>query len=120
MLRKVSSGHFWVQDLALARAGSGAGMRRTASQLPRQPTPDKGHIHTSDTMWRVSSMPASNAYGERNICSTIAHWALHAAHDGLQLLPHGKGSMLTTWALFERGPTAVSLTAEPGMGWAQE
>ena len=67
-------------------------------------------------------MPASKAYGERNIGSTIAHWALHAAYNGLQLLPQGEGSMLTilTWALFERRPTAVSLTAEPGMGWAQE
>ena len=45
-LHKVSSGHFWVQDLALARAGSGAGMRRTASQLPRQPHPGQGaHPH---------------------------------------------------------------------------
>ena len=97
-------------------------MRRTASQLPRQPTPDKGHIHTSNTVWRLPSMLASNVYGKRNIGSTIVLWALHAAYNGLQLLSQGKGSMLTvlTWALFERGPTAVSLTAESGIGWAQE
>ena len=47
-------------------------------------------------------MPASKAYGERKTGSTIAHWALHAAYDGPQLLPHGKGSMLTNWALFEK------------------
>lgn len=111
-----------MQELALARAGSGAGMRRTASQLPRQSTLDKGHIHTSNTMWRAPSMPASNSYGKRNIGSTIVLWALHAAYSGLQLLSQGKGSMLTglTLALFESGPTAVSLTAESGMGWAQE
>ena len=40
-------------------------------------TPDKGHIHTSNTMWRVPTMPASNAYGKRNIGSTIILWALH-------------------------------------------
>ena len=127
MLHKVSgvTSGCGVQELALVRAGSGAGMRRTTSQLPRQSTLDKGHIHTSNTMWRVPSMPASNAHGKRNPCdigSTIVLWALHAAYSGLQLLSQGKGSMLTvlTWPLIERGPTAESLTAESGMGWAQE
>ncbi len=46
----------------MMRAGSDAALRRTASQLPRQSTLDKGHIRAGAHMHRTSSMPAS--YGE--------------------------------------------------------
>ncbi len=53
-----------LQELACSRAGSGAGMRRTSSQLPRQPTLDKGHIRTANPVRGMSSMPAHDTYGE--------------------------------------------------------
>ena len=61
-------------------------------------------------------MPASNAYGERNIGSAIAHWALHATYDGPQLLPYGKESMLTTWALFEKATFSSELDCRTRCG----
>ncbi len=50
------------------RGGSGA-VPRTASQLPRQPTLDKGHIRASSHMQRTSSMPASyGSFGTLQLC----------------------------------------------------
>ena len=67
-----------MQELAMMRGGSGAVPRRTASQLPRQPTLDKGHIRASSHMQRTSSMPAS--YGRSQTLQAVCGLTTRSLH----------------------------------------
>ena len=44
-----------MQELALARAGSGFALGRVGGSLPRRPSADRGHLRATRSMQRVPS-----------------------------------------------------------------